>query len=161
MTRLLLILVIGRWQSRSRHGSRCVYFLASTRNPLDLKFRLVQGILLFNLTKSQKYECFYRLLSMALRRPITKIAGRASSVAKLAPIASTSSRISQSPWSNTPQNSMATVVRPVTQDATSSKGPTAMVFMNMGGPSTTDEVGTFLSRLFVCFKTFIRSDSQD
>ena len=44
---------------------------------------------------------------------------------------------------------MATIVPPVTQDATSSKGPTAMVFMNMGGPSTTDEVGNFLSRLFV------------
>lgn len=43
---------------------------------------------------------------------------------------------------------MATVVPPVTQDVTSSKGPTAMVFMNMGGPSTTDEVGDFLSRLF-------------
>ena len=41
------------------------------------------------------------------------------------------------------------VVPPVTQDATSSKGPTAMVFMNMGGPATTDEVGPFLSRLFV------------
>jgi hypothetical protein len=47
------------------------------------------------------------------------------------------------------RRSMATVVPPVTQDATSSKGPTAMVFMNMGGPSTTDEVGVFLSRLFV------------
>ena len=44
---------------------------------------------------------------------------------------------------------MASIVPPVTQDATSSKGPTAMVFMNMGGPSTTDEVGNFLSRLFV------------
>ncbi|KAK2781998.1 ferrochelatase hem15 [Emmonsiellopsis sp. PD_33] len=43
---------------------------------------------------------------------------------------------------------MATVVPPVTQDSTSSKGPTAMVFMNMGGPSTTQEVGDFLSRLF-------------
>lgn len=31
-----------------------------------------------------------------------------------------------------------------------SKGPTAMVFLNMGGPSTTDEVENFLSRLFVC-----------
>ena len=47
---------------------------------------------------------------------------------------------------------MATVVPPATQDATSSKGPTAMVFMNMGGPSTTDEVGDFLSRLFVSRK---------
>lgn len=45
--------------------------------------------------------------------------------------------------------SMATIVPPVTQDATSSKGPTAMVFMNMGGPATTDAVGNFLSRLFV------------
>src|ERR1700712_1953487 len=44
--------------------------------------------------------------------------------------------------------SMASVVPPVTQDNTSSQGPTAMVFMNMGGPSTTDEVGGFLSRLF-------------
>ncbi|MCJ1228033.1 ferrochelatase hem15 [Toensbergia leucococca] len=43
---------------------------------------------------------------------------------------------------------MATVVPPVTQNSTSSRGPTAMVFMNMGGPSTTDEVGSFLSRLF-------------
>ena len=47
------------------------------------------------------------------------------------------------------RRNMATVVPPVTQDMTSSKGPTAMVFMNMGGPSTTDEVGGFLSRLFV------------
>jgi ferrochelatase len=47
------------------------------------------------------------------------------------------------------QQSMATVVPPVTQDNTGSKGPTAMVFMNMGGPSTTGEVGDFLSRLFV------------
>ncbi|CAP71253.1 uncharacterized protein PODANS_6_6190 [Podospora anserina S mat+] len=37
---------------------------------------------------------------------------------------------------------------PVTQNMTSSRGPTAMVFLNMGGPSTTDEVGDFLSRLF-------------
>lgn len=44
----------------------------------------------------------------------------------------------------------ATPVPPVTQNAVGSKGPTAMVFMNMGGPSTTGEVGDFLSRLFVC-----------
>ncbi|KAL8401637.1 hypothetical protein RB596_008435 [Gaeumannomyces avenae] len=42
----------------------------------------------------------------------------------------------------------ATPVPPVTQDATGSKGPTAMVFLNMGGPSTTDEVHDFLLRLF-------------
>ena len=45
--------------------------------------------------------------------------------------------------------SFASHVPPVTQDDTGSKGPTAMVFMNMGGPATTDEVGDFLSRLFV------------
>lgn len=44
---------------------------------------------------------------------------------------------------------MATAVPPVTQDAAGSKGPTAMVFLNMGGPSTTAEVEDFLGRLFV------------
>lgn len=43
---------------------------------------------------------------------------------------------------------MATVAPPVTQSSAGARGPTAMVFMNMGGPSTTDEVGDFLSRLF-------------
>lgn len=52
-------------------------------------------------------------------------------------------------WKPQQISSFATAVPPVTQDATSSKGPTAMVFLNMGGPSTTDEVGDFLSRLFV------------
>lgn len=51
---------------------------------------------------------------------------------------------------------LATPVHPVTQDATGSKGPTAMVFLNMGGPSTLNEVGDFLSRLFVCI---IESDT--
>ena len=48
------------------------------------------------------------------------------------------------------RSGLATAVTPVTQDATGSKGPTAMVFLNMGGPSTTGEVEDFLSRLFVC-----------
>jgi hypothetical protein len=55
----------------------------------------------------------------------------------------------------------ATVAPPVTQDATGSKGPTAMVFMNMGGPSTTDEVGNFLSRLFVCRHRLLSSLSSN
>lgn len=50
---------------------------------------------------------------------------------------------------NVAVRAMATIAPPVTQDAAGSKGPTAMVFMNMGGPSTTGEVGDFLSRLFV------------
>lgn len=52
------------------------------------------------------------------------------------------------PQLTTQRRNLATAVPPVTQDATGSKGPTAMVFLNMGGPSTTDEVGDFLSRLF-------------
>lgn len=48
----------------------------------------------------------------------------------------------------------ATLVPPVTQNGDGSRGPTAMVFMNMGGPSTTAEVGDFLSRLFVSFVIF-------
>jgi hypothetical protein len=47
------------------------------------------------------------------------------------------------------KSNMATVAPPVTQNSTSSKGPTAMVFMNMGGPAKTEDVGDFLSRLFV------------
>lgn len=73
---------------------------------------------------------------MASFRPGMTLARRAAQLTRSAPA-----------WH--PQRSMATVVPPVTQDATGSKGPTAMVFMNMGGPSTTDEVGDFLSRLFV------------
>ncbi|KAI1490969.1 hypothetical protein F5X96DRAFT_633568 [Biscogniauxia mediterranea] len=44
--------------------------------------------------------------------------------------------------------SFATPIPPVTQNTTGSKGPTAMVFLNMGGPSTVEEVGSFLSNLF-------------
>ncbi len=89
---------------------------------------------------------------MALRRQITQLPKQASrvTVAKFAPASTTTPWLAQSQCLNNPRHSMATVVPPVTQDATSSKGPTAMVFMNMGGPSTTDEVGGFLSRLFVC-----------
>ena len=47
------------------------------------------------------------------------------------------------------RHSMATAAPPIMTDSHPAKGPTAMVFMNMGGPSTTDEVGNFLSRLFV------------
>ncbi|KAJ2974821.1 hypothetical protein NQ176_g5853 [Zarea fungicola] len=49
---------------------------------------------------------------------------------------------------NNKRNLATTSVPLVTQNAAGSKGPTAMVFLNMGGPSTTAEVGDFLSRLF-------------
>ncbi|KAL2890387.1 hypothetical protein HOO65_020929 [Ceratocystis lukuohia] len=43
---------------------------------------------------------------------------------------------------------LKTQVSLVTQSKIGSKGPTAMVFLNMGGPSTLNDVGDFLSRLF-------------
>ncbi|KAE9370813.1 ferrochelatase-domain-containing protein [Stipitochalara longipes BDJ] len=82
---------------------------------------------------------------MAFRAPISQLTKRASQSA-ISKLTSPSP-----PWQRSSANqlrSFATPVPPVTQDATSSKGPTAMVFMNMGGPATTDEVGDFLSRLF-------------
>jgi protoheme ferro-lyase len=36
-----------------------------------------------------------------------------------------------------------------------------MVFMNMGGPSTTGEVGDFLSRLFVRLPELSRTGTHD
>jgi len=88
---------------------------------------------------------------MALRHPICQASRYASPCPSTKFAAVTATRPSLSRRWNTQNSSrtMATVVPPVTQDGTSSKGPTAMVFMNMGGPATTDEVGDFLSRLFV------------
>ena len=85
---------------------------------------------------------------MAVRSPMSQLCKHfsPSSITKLAAI---STQHAASKPSRHQMRSMATVAPPVTQDATSSKGPTAMVFMNMGGPSTTDEVGDFLSKLFV------------
>ncbi|PNS17461.1 ferrochelatase [Sphaceloma murrayae] len=74
---------------------------------------------------------------MSMRTPIAALSRRATSLTASVP----ASRLAL-------PRSMATVVPPVTQNSVGSKGPTAMVFMNMGGPSTTDEVGDFLSRLF-------------
>ncbi|KAK8161582.1 ferrochelatase [Phyllosticta citrichinensis] len=87
---------------------------------------------------------------MSIRAPVARITARASP----AQITRYTAAPTTSLWQRTAtkdsaasQRNLATVP-PVTQDATSSKGPTAMVFMNMGGPSTLDEVGDFLKRLF-------------
>ncbi|SPN99684.1 probable mitochondrial ferrochelatase [Cephalotrichum gorgonifer] len=85
---------------------------------------------------------------MSVRHPLAKLPesfarGLASTNF---PAAASSFAVSRRTPSHT--RSLATHVPPVTQDSTGSKGPTAMVFLNMGGPSTTDEVGDFLSRLF-------------
>lgn len=93
---------------------------------------------------------------MSLRVPVARLSKRASP----AHISRFTATPTSSLWQRSQQDvsgfqrNLATVP-PVTQDATSSKGPTAMVFMNMGGPSTTDEVGDFLSRLFVLPQTYL------
>lgn len=48
------------------------------------------------------------------------------------------------------QQQMRWLATPTTHPVTQKNTGTAMVFLNMGGPSTLDEVGDFLSRLFVC-----------
>ncbi|MCJ1246896.1 ferrochelatase hem15 [Trapelia coarctata] len=85
-----------------------------------------------------------------MRNSVTSLSRRASTASMLQLTAppTTCLRAASRSIPISSRRSMATVVPPVTQDATSSKGPTAMVFMNMGGPSTTGEVGDFLSRLF-------------
>lgn len=89
---------------------------------------------------------------MAVRSSVSQLY-RHLSPSSIPKVAATSTRHATSKTPHCQNRSMATIVPPVTQDATSSRGPTAMVFMNMGGPSTTDEVGDFLSRLFVSFLT--------
>jgi len=81
----------------------------------------------------------FTYIPMALRTPLTRAARRATSTATATPALSAYS----AQW----RRGNATVA-PVTQSTGPKKG-TAMVFMNMGGPSTTDEVGSFLSALFV------------
>ena len=100
---------------------------------------------------------------MAIRSPMSQLC-RHFSPSSIPKFAAISTQHAVSKPSQCQMRSMATVVPPVTQDATSSKGPTAMVFMNMGGPSTTDEVGDFLSKLFVrtlddrCQRLHLRSN---
>ena len=77
--------------------------------------------------------------TMALRISCSRAAKRATSVTPATSILSTYG----AQW----RRGNATVAP--TQVKTGAKGPTAMVFMNMGGPSTTDEVHGFLSMLFV------------
>ncbi|KAF2497792.1 ferrochelatase-domain-containing protein [Lophium mytilinum] len=78
---------------------------------------------------------------MALRNPLLQLSRRAPTQfsSQFPPIASAFAP--QRRWN-------ADVAPPAAQNATGSKGPTAIVFMNMGGPSTVDEVKSFLSNLF-------------
>jgi|SRR6266496_1686820 ferrochelatase len=86
---------------------------------------------------------------MALRNSLTKLP-KALERALNGSFGLTKTISSRFPTHGGGRYGMATVVPPVTQDSANSKGPTAMVFLNMGGPSTTDDVGDYLSRLFVC-----------
>ncbi|KAI6088829.1 ferrochelatase-domain-containing protein [Hypoxylon rubiginosum] len=84
---------------------------------------------------------------MATRHSIARLSRIAASTAVATPSSSSAGlRLARIGAFQT--RSFATPVPPVTQNAAGSKGPTAMVFLNMGGPSTVDEVGNFLSRLF-------------
>lgn len=85
---------------------------------------------------------------MALRNPITHFSKRASQ-STISQLTNTSTFSIWQRGAVEQVRTFANPAPPVTQDATGSKGPTAMVFMNMGGPAKTDEVGSFLSRLFV------------
>lgn len=80
--------------------------------------------------------------TMALRNPFL-IPGRISSSYPCANIRPAARSLLACNWNQ--RSGLATSVSP----AKGSKGPTAMVFLNMGGPSTTDDVEDFLSRLFV------------
>ncbi|KAF2138192.1 uncharacterized protein K452DRAFT_290782 [Aplosporella prunicola CBS 121167] len=87
---------------------------------------------------------------MSLRTPVARLSTRASPVqiSRFAATPTSTLRQHQHLQQHGAARRRMATVPPVTQDAKGSKGPTAMVFMNMGGPSTTDEVGDFLSRLF-------------
>ena len=123
-------------------------------------------ILLSTLTlvpRDTRFELLYLVcalsVAMSLRQSTCRLSGTASQAVAAPSLSSLSAPSRWSPTSFQRQlRSLATAVHPVTQDATSSKGPTAMVFMNMGGPSTTDEVGDFLSRLFVSWKASLPPD---
>ncbi|KAI1168837.1 hypothetical protein F5B18DRAFT_596899 [Nemania serpens] len=86
---------------------------------------------------------------MAARHSVAHLSRRAAGAVACTPLHASPRR---GPWlakdlaSRT--RSFATPVPPVTQNAAGSKGPTAMVFLNMGGPSAVDEVEEFLTRLF-------------
>lgn len=92
---------------------------------------------------------------MAARHPVAHLSRRAAGAVACAPLRASPLHASplRGAWlakdvaSRT--RSFATPAPPVTQNATGSKGPTAMVFLNMGGPSAVDEVEDFLTRLFV------------
>ncbi|EEQ86025.1 ferrochelatase [Blastomyces dermatitidis ER-3] len=81
---------------------------------------------------------------MSLRTFITALPRKAVKRANWRPTAS----VSLSSYGDQQRHGMATSAPPVTQDSAGSKGPTAMVFLNMGGPQTTKDVGDYLSRLF-------------
>ncbi|KAI2635533.1 hypothetical protein GGS21DRAFT_539110 [Xylaria nigripes] len=81
---------------------------------------------------------------MAARQSVLQLSRRAAGAVACAPI-----RASLATRHITSQTrTFATPLSPATQNSAGSKGPTAMVFLNMGGPSTVDEVEDFLKRLF-------------
>ena len=97
------------------------------------------------------------LFNMASRTPITSLYRRSNPLTCQLSQRRVSTQFYNVFYRNPKQSrGMATVVPSIAQSDRSSKGPTAIVFMNMGGPSTTDEVGDFLSRLFVGVSDYFR-----
>ena len=76
-----------------------------------------------------------------LSRPLCQKAGQSSALTR-------SRALKYRRFSNSVTRKISDI-EAIRKGTAGSKGPTAIVFMNMGGPSTTDEVGDFLSRLFV------------
>ncbi|KAF2434494.1 ferrochelatase-domain-containing protein [Tothia fuscella] len=77
---------------------------------------------------------------MALRQPLTQLSKRT--------LPSQFFRSTSIPAIHQHRSNLASIsTPPVVNNGTNGKG-TAIVFMNMGGPSTTADVGNFLSRLF-------------
>lgn len=115
---------------------------------LHLRFRFrryslsLSGLVLTLSSKTLR-DAFFLVANptMALRISCSRAAKRATSITPATSVLSSYS----AQWRRGNATVAPSPVKP------GSKGPTAMVFMNMGGPSTTDEVHGFLSMLFVQF----------
>jgi len=93
--------------------------------------------------------------AMAFRLPTSQLCRVATWATPRAAIRPLGSSLQSSQLASRHSRWLATPAYPATQNTVGSKGPTAMVFLNMGGPSTVDEVGDFLSRLFVSITTIL------
>lgn len=130
-----------RARSSSRHNERALIGRSLRSGVNWNNIGCLATLLSSHIRSTEVLVLSFTHIPMALRTPLTRAARRATSTATATPAFTAYS----AQW----RRGNATVA-PVTQSTGPKKG-TAMVFMNMGGPSTTDEVGGFLSALFVCW----------